>query len=467
MSCHEYAREARVCLAVLMFGTALSQVSAAQTPDTSGRRIRLSDAIAEARQSSLQSVQAENQISTARTEERAAYASFLPNVTVNVSSGVSNSFGSSGGGGGGGTIATGTGTTTDPTQVSGGGGGGSSLANSFRTNTSVTASLTVFDGGRRIFETRAARADLVAAEAGLTSQQFNTSLSVTQAFYDGLAAREALQAAQAQLVLADSTQRIANLRLRVRMVTLSDSLRAVIQVAQARVAVATALTNLANANAALTRFTGSRDVVTADPADTIGRGVIQLDTAVLRQYAESSPAVVQAAEQQRAATEQQRAARAAFLPQVDASYTFSGSGRDPFLGVANPYAYGNRLNLSISLPILDQFQREATLSRAQIAAQNASAGASDVRLAARQQLTQAVGAMQLAERRITEQTAAMRAAEEDIRQQLDRYRLGEATIVDVLTSESELSTAETALIQARFDFRVARAQIEAVIGRPL
>jgi outer membrane protein len=454
------ARGASRWLILLTCSGAIAHSVAAQAPDTVGRRIRLSEAVAAARRLSLQAVQAENQIATARTEERAAYASFLPNVTVNVSSGYTNSFGSAGGGGGGGSVGAG---TTDPAQIGGGGGG----SNPWRTSTSVTASLTVFDGGRRIFETRAARADLAAAESGQTAQAFNTSLSVTQAFYDGLAAREALDAAQAELVLADSTQRLANLRLRVRMVTLSDSLRAAIQVAQARVAVATALTNLANANAALSRFTGSTDVVTADPADTIGRGVIRLDTAVLRRLAEGSPAVRQAAEQQRAAAEQQRAARAAFLPQVDASYTFSGSGVDPLLGVANPYAYGNRLNLSISLPILDQFQRQGALSRAQIAAQNAGAGAYDVRLASRQQLTQGIGAVQLAETRITQQTAAVRAAQEDIRVQLDRYRLGEATIVDVLTSESALTTAQTALIQARFDFRVARAQIEAVIGRPL
>jgi outer membrane protein len=75
--------------------------------------------------------------------------------------------------------------------------------------------------------------------------------------------------------------------------------------------------------------------------------------------------------------------------------------------------------------------------------------------------------MQLAVRRIVEQTLSVRAAEEDLRIQLERYRVGESTIVEVLTSQSALTQARAALIQARFDFRVARAQIESVIGRPL
>jgi len=37
----------------------------------------------------------------------------------------------------------------------------------------------------------------------------------------------------------------------------------------------------------------------------------------------------------------------------------------------------------------------------------------------------------------------------------------------VLTSQNQLSQAETALIQARFDARVARARLEALIGQPL
>ena len=51
--------------------------------------------------------------------------------------------------------------------------------------------------------------------------------------------------------------------------------------------------------------------------------------------------------------------------------------------------------------------------------------------------------------------------------QLYRYRLHEATIIDVLTAQNELTQAQSGLIQARYDYRVARAQIEAIIGRPL
>jgi outer membrane protein len=432
----------------------------AQMPDTTARPIRLADAVGVAQRNSAQAVQASGQVATVVTGERAAYAAFLPNVTVGLNSNFANTFGgnsnnavNNGGQGG-------TGGNTVTPVVSG------TTRSNFSSSGAVTASLPLFDGGQRIFDLRAAKADIAAAEAARASTTYSIALSVDRAFFDALAAREQLAAAQSQLALADSAARIANLRTRVRVATVSDSLRAAIAVANARVAIATAVTNLASANATLSRLVASPLIVTADPADTGTFNTALPDSATLRTWAESGPLVKQAAAQQTAAVEQQRGARAAFLPQVDATYSFSGSGQNPYLGLA-AQNYGNRLGLSVSLPILDQYQREAALARAQIAQMNAGASARDAKLAARETVTQAVGAMQLATRRITEQQLTVLAAQEDIRIQLDRYSIGESTIVDVLTSEAQLVQAQSALIQARFDYRVARAQIESVVGRPL
>lgn len=452
---HEY-RAARVCRAALVAACCLAGHMTAQTPDTAAITIRLADAIGAARRNSAQAIQSHGQLATAVTEERASYAAFLPNVAV----GVNSSFANQGGARSGGGVQTG---ANGSPIVTGSGGTNAS----YRSTGTVTASMTVLDWGQRVFNLRAARADVAAAEAGSAAQTFSIAYSVTQAFYAALAAREALAAAQVQLALADSTQRIANVMVHARTAILSDSLRAAIQASTARVAIATALNNLASANANLSRLTASAVMVTADPADT---GVVFTplpDTAALQRLAANGPSVQQAAATQRASLEQQRSARAAFLPQVDANYSFTGNGQNAYLGLGDPYTYGNRFSLSLSLPVLDQFQREAALERAEIAATNAGASARDARLAARQSLSQAIGTLRLARSRITEQTASIRAAEEDLRVQLERYRLHEATIVDVLTSQNELTQAQSGLVQARYDYRVARAQIESIIGRPL
>jgi outer membrane protein len=84
-----------------------------------------------------------------------------------------------------------------------------------------------------------------------------------------------------------------------------------------------------------------------------------------------------------------------------------------------------------------------------------------------QQLTQFLGALRLAQERATIQIASVAAGEEDLRVQNQRYALGSSTLLDVLTSQAQLNAARTALIQARYDARVAKAQIEALVGREL
>ena len=59
------------------------------------------------------------------------------------------------------------------------------------------------------------------------------------------------------------------------------------------------------------------------------------------------------------------------------------------------------------------------------------------------------------------------AATEDLRVQQERYRLGASTIVDLLTSQEALNQAEVDVVNARFDYLRAKAQIEALIGRNL
>jgi outer membrane protein len=59
------------------------------------------------------------------------------------------------------------------------------------------------------------------------------------------------------------------------------------------------------------------------------------------------------------------------------------------------------------------------------------------------------------------------AAREDFREQNQRYQLGVATTLDLSTSQANLTQADVDLIQARFDYLVARAQVEALVGREL
>ena len=51
--------------------------------------------------------------------------------------------------------------------------------------------------------------------------------------------------------------------------------------------------------------------------------------------------------------------------------------------------------------------------------------------------------------------------------QQQRYAVGASTLLDLLTSQTQLDEGRRDLIRARYDVRVAKAQLEALVGRDL
>src|SRR4051812_8310075 len=69
-------------------------------------------------------------------------------------------------------------------------------------STGLNTNYAIFDGGKRVFDLRARRADLAAAEVSESATQFNLALQVKQQYFAILAAREAEAAARLALDLA-------------------------------------------------------------------------------------------------------------------------------------------------------------------------------------------------------------------------------------------------------------------------
>jgi outer membrane protein len=257
-------------------------------------------------------------------------------------------------------------------------------------------------------------------------------------------------------------------RVRARSATRSDSLRSEIQLRNARLAVLEARLALETANAGLTRAVGVSYPVTAAPAESLAPAALAVDGEPLRQLAERGPAVQQAEAELDAARAARRGAWTGYLPSVTAGYSRSASGSADALGLGTDrYDYSGALRLSLSLPVFNQLQREEQVVRAQVAADNAEAALRDARLAALQSFTAALGGYRTAGQRIEAQAASVEAAEEDLRVQQQRYAVGNSTMLDVLTSQTTLDQARQQLIRARYDQRVAKAQLEALVGRDL
>ncbi|PYO48159.1 MAG: hypothetical protein DMD72_08170 [Gemmatimonadetes bacterium] len=328
--------------------------------------------------------------------------------------------------------------------------------------------MTLFDGGQRLYALRTANSNIVEAEANRVAVKYNVALQVKQQYYAVLAAIESRDAAELQMAQATEQFKSSVAKVRAGAATRSDSLRGVVQIGNAQLALITAQTNKEAADAALTRLVGSEVPVTADPASVQENMAALPDSAELAALAKRGPAVEVAQSNVDAAREAVKASKATYLPSLSASYSRTGSGTDPRFGLGDgPFSYNGRLSFSLSYPVFNNFLREQQVVQAKVADINAQATLHDTQLAAQQSLTQYIGALRGASQRVAVQAASVAAAQEDVRVQQQRYNIGASVLLDLITSQAALATAEQALIQARYDYRIARAQLEALIGQDL
>jgi outer membrane protein TolC len=330
----------------------------------------------------------------------------------------------------------------------------------------LNASLDLFAGFRRLANLRSASATLDAAGAGVVNQRFQVTLQTKQAFYNALATEELVRVAQSQVRRAQQQLQISVEKLRAGSATRSDSLRSTVDYGNARIALLQARANLATAQADLGRQIGVDQPVRAVP-DSVLPTVP--DTGALRTAAlESAPQVQQAEAQARAARAQVWGARAQYWPTLNVSYSNTRSGiNDPQLPLLGSYKETFQWRFGISWTLFNGFVREQNQVSASVSRDVADARAADTRRQVNAQLTQQLAVLTTAYEKISIAQSNVAAGTEDVRVQNERYRVGAATILDLLTSQAALTLAEQNLVQARFDYLIARAQVEALVGHEL
>ena len=419
-------------------------VGAQQMTDTTFHPITITDAVRLARENNVANITAANTVRSANNSVRSARAQLYPTLTGTA------------------------GQTKSAGDRLGQSGQLVPFTGAWTYNTGLSSQLTLFDAGKMFADIKTQQANVSAAQASEVHTEFGVGLQVKLAYNSILAAKESEAAARAQLDAAQAQLQTSIAKVQAGAANVSDSLRSVVQVGNAQLALLTAQNTYRAQAAALTRLVGTPYFVTADLADTVDHPVAPIDSAAVMQLALSGPPIRQFEAQAAAAAASERSAKAAYLPTITAGFNYSGSGAGAAYGLnSNPFPYSRSVQLNLSYPIFNRFTRENNLAAAQINYENAQASVKDARLGAQQNIITDIATMRNNEEAMRVQQQNVRASEEDLRVQQQRYNLGASTLLDVLNSQTALVTARQALIQARLNYRNARAQIEAVIGKDL
>ena len=429
-----------VVAAALLAGAAPGAGQAITRPEPVDT-VTIEEAVARALDASPQIVQAETGLGTSEFATRQAYASFLPDLSLSTGASLSSS------------------ERFDPTtglQVTG-------QSDSY--NAGLSASMDLFSGGRNLAAVRSARATVSAAEATLVTRRFAVALEAKRAFFAVLRSEELIALNEERIAQAGEQLDAAERRLQAGRATRSDVLRARLQVSNARQGLLNAETQRRTAMYALGRAVGLEGPVAADPPATLEPEPLALSLEAMRALVLSeAPSVVSSEATVGVAEAGLSQARAQYFPSLGLSGGYNWSNREFGLETGST-SWSTRLNLSY--PVFNGLQREAGVDRARAQVAVAEAQAAEARRVVLAELERLVAELELAALELEILQESVAVAEEDYRVVRERYQLGAATILELVSSQIALLQAENDLINARYDYQIARAALESLLGREL
>lgn len=421
-------------LAVLPLGTG---AGAQQTMEA----ISLAKAVELALHHSPQLAQAQASVTNAGSGRRRAFGSFLPNISVSSGASVNS-----------------TRRFDESTQIFVEGSSDSY-------NAGVSANYQIFQGGRKYHELDRTASARLEAEARLLSQKYAVALQTTTLFVNALRQSELVHVSEASLERARESLDIARARVAGGAATRSDTLRTRLELANARQSLLQARNRLRAARFALGRQVGADGPVVPVAPDDLAPRPLALSEAQIIARAESNAPSVRAARAAAAvAGSSLGSARSSYLPSLSATSSYSWANQE------RSFDGGNKswsLRISGSYQLFDGFAREQSVIQASESQHVARLTEEDAKRAVRQEVDAALRTLETQEQAIAIAEEALVVAEEDLRLNRVRYDARAGNVFEVIVSQVALDQAEANLVSARYDYALARAELESIIGREL
>jgi len=331
----------------------------------------------------------------------------------------------------------------------------------------VSLSQTLFDGGKWWNRIKQANANYRASEYTYRATRQTVISMATQRYYELLKAlklqevyEKAVELSREQLKKTESMYEVGSV--------------AQVDVYRARVNVGNSETNLiqqrmqvalakANLNLALGRDPGApieirEEEIALEPFEGSLEEAIQIALA-------NNPELHSLQESVKAARYGLKVARGGYFPQISASVGYSRYNTlfDRVYGMFDKN-YGINFGIQVSWNLFDGFQTQASIERASSEYQIARENLLDKERRLRYQVEQAFLSLQ-AYKKITEiNQESLQAAEEDLRLAQERYRVGAGTLLEVIDAQVNLIRARTSLVQTKYDFYIALANLYSAMG---
>lgn len=335
-------------------------------------------------------------------------------------------------------------------------------------------SITLFDGGNRIRNSRSTRAGLQGERARIAGDALVAESELIIAYYAAVAAERQVRSAERQVEFTRVNLEAANRLLRVGVQDPLDVLTAELAALEAENSLEQALGAVRTSKRTLLDEMGIGSAVDFGLADELppvfDPAAINAD-ALVSLALENSPQIAAAT----ASTEQSRYsllnAQARRWPTLNANLGMSpgnpvGSGADP-LFYLNPMNQTYRAGLSVSFNIFDRLGTSTAIASARAGHVAATENQRAQRLQVENRVRGLLIELDNIHRRIDllDRTAALGIEQVELSQ--EKYRLGSLSFTQLQTAIDNAFRAEQEALNVRLEFARTRVELEGLVGRRL
>lgn len=303
---------------------------------------------------------------------------------------------------------------------------------------------------------------------GFVGAQNDLALNIKQAYYNVIQTKMLVDVSQDAVKRAEEQLKIAQSRYDLGSASLSDVLKAKVQRSNAQLDLISAQNNYSNGKSNLKYVMGVDMMEDVEIDEHYPQ--ITIDITYDQAYNEAlsrNPAYRQAQFSLLMNKAQQWIARTSFLPSVSLSYNRSTSVIDTFSNFFDfrpiDASYSIRVGLSFNIfnNLGDTYNLVSANKNLNSAQENLANEKNNIGL----QVQQAYLNLQMNEEALKVNEEAMASAQEDWNIVKEKYNLGAATMLDVLDAEVSYKQAQINQVQAQFNYNIAAATLENVMGR--
>lgn len=158
-------------------------------------------------------------------------------------------------------------------------------------------------------------------------------------------------------------------------------------------------------------------------------------------------------------------ARANLMPSVSAFFSYDRSGfrvNELYSDFSKNWSYN--YGLSLSIPIFNRLNTHSAIQTRRVDMMIAEKRYTDAKLQVKMQVQNLIQQLKTYSEIIDLNQTNLKSAEEDLRLAREQYNVGQATLLDVLDAQANLTNAQRILVYTKFDAKNLEVQLQAVLG---